>query len=345
MVAVRNHEADRYITGLPDTVSVFLVFGPDTGLVRERVNGILDKVVDDRHDPFQMVALAGDDIADDPGLLIDETRTIGLFQSRRAILVTAGRKSFVDAIRILLDEPPGDCAVVVSAGVLRADAPLRATCSRAKTAAAIECYPDQDRDIARLIDQELGAANLRITAEGRNALVAALGADRLTTRAEISKLVLYAHGRGEIGEEDIYAIVTGAAGHGFEDAVDAAFLGKRIQASETYYEVAATGEDLSVLVSAILRRCYLLHRMLVEIEAGTGRDHAMQKFGQTRLPPVRKNNILAQLNTWNSRQVMTLLDRLQDMAFKIRADSAGAPHVAARMLWTIATSKPGPRAR
>ncbi|MCC2098574.1 MAG: DNA polymerase III subunit delta, partial [Hyphomicrobiales bacterium] len=200
MVAVKNHEADRYIANLPNGLPVFLVFGSDTGLVSERVSGILKKVVEDRHDPFQMVTMAGDDLADNPGQLIEEANTIGLFQTRRAVHVTAGNKSFVEAIRILVAEPPQDCTVVISAGAMRPDAPLRSTCTRAKTAAAIECYPDQDRDIARLIDEDLRAAGLRIGASAKAALVAALGADRLTTRAEIEKLILYAHGKSEVVE-------------------------------------------------------------------------------------------------------------------------------------------------
>ena len=345
MVAVKNHEADRFVNAPLGNVSVFLVFGPDTGLVSERSIKLLDQAVADRHDPFQMVALSWDAIADDPGLLIDEARTIGMFEARRAIHVTAGRKSFVEAVRILISEPPKDCSIIITAGALRPDAPLRSSCSRAKTAAAIECYPDQDRDIARLIDEELKRADLAITAQARAALVASLGADRLTTRAEITKLMLYAHGQTEITEDDVYAIVTGAAGHAYEDAVDAAFLGKRTEASETYAAVAATGENVNVLTSAVLRRCFLLHRMLLEIEAGASRDNVMQKNGQMRMPPARKNSIIAQLNGWSSEKIMSVINRLEDMVFRIRADGAMSNVVAARMLWMIATSKPGQRSR
>lgn len=339
MVAVKNHEADRYIANLPNGLPVFLVFGSDTGLVSERVSGILKKVVEDRHDPFQMVTMAGDDLADNPGQLIEEANTIGLFQTRRAVHVTAGNKSFVEAIRILVAEPPQDCTVVISAGAMRPDAPLRSTCTRAKTAAAIECYPDQDRDIARLIDEDLRAAGLRIGASAKAALVAALGADRLTTRAEIEKLILYAHGKSEVVEEDVYASVAGAAGHAYEDAVDAAYLGKRSEASEVYSAVAATGENLNILVSACIRRCMLLHKMSVDVESGLSRDQAMEKHGQMRLPPFRKNALSSQLSMWRSHQLLALLDRLEDMSFKLRIDHELAHLTAARMLWTIASNR------
>jgi len=345
MVAVKNHEADRFVSQPPDSVSVFLVFGSDAGLVSERSGKLLDQAVADRHDPFQMVAMAGDDVADDPGKLIDEARTIGLFEARRAIHITAGRKSFVEPIKALISEPPGDCTIVISAGAMRGDAPLRSACARAKAAAAIECYPDQDRDIGRLIDDEVRHADLAITSQGRAALVAALGADRLTTRAEISKLVLYTHGQKEITEDDVYAIVTDAAGHAYDDAVDAAFLGKRSEATETYADVAAGGGNLNLFCNVVLRRCLLLHRMLLELEAGQSRDSVLQKYGQSKIPPVRKTMLIAQLNSWNSRQIKAVIERIEEMFFRIRADAAMAPVVAARVLWLIATSMPGQRSR
>ena len=53
---------------------------------------------------------------------------------------------------------------MIEAGELRPESPLRKACERAKTAVAIGCYPDGERDLAKLIDDELRASNLRIAA-------------------------------------------------------------------------------------------------------------------------------------------------------------------------------------
>ena len=52
-----------------------------------------------------------------------------------------------------------DCRIVIEAGELRAESPLRKACEKAKNAVAIGCYPDTERDLARLIDEELRLAN------------------------------------------------------------------------------------------------------------------------------------------------------------------------------------------
>ena len=87
---------------------------------------------------------------------------------------------------------------MIEAGELRPESPLRKACERAKTAVAIACYPDGERDLARLIDDELRTSNLRIAPDARAVLMSLLGGDRQASRNELRKLALYAHGKGEI---------------------------------------------------------------------------------------------------------------------------------------------------
>ena len=62
----------------------------------------------------------------------------------------------------------------------------------------LACYPDGERDLAKLIDDELRASDLRISQDARATLSALLGGDRQASRNELRKLTLYAHGQGEV---------------------------------------------------------------------------------------------------------------------------------------------------
>ena len=149
-----------------------------------------------------------------------------LFGGRRAIRVRAGSRSFASGIDTLADSPLKDCRIVIEAGELRPESPLRKACERAKTAVAIGCYPDGERDLAKLIDDELRVSNLRIAADARAALMALLGGDRQASRNELRKLTLYAHGKGEVTLEDVMAVVADASELKIDPIVDGAFAGK-----------------------------------------------------------------------------------------------------------------------
>src|SRR5690349_21225588 len=226
MVALKTGDIDSFVAKPDAARAVVLVFGPDAGLVSERVDALVKASVDDINDPFALVRLDGDTLASDPARLIDEATTVPLFGGRRAIRVRAGSRNIVPAVEAVLAVRLHDCRIVIEAGDLKRGAALRNVCERAKNAVAIPCYADAARDLARLIDEELRAADLAIAPDAREALAPLLGGDRRASRAELRKLMLYAHGRERIELDDVMAVVADASALGLETLVDAAFAGR-----------------------------------------------------------------------------------------------------------------------
>src|SRR2546427_10613430 len=90
MVALNRAAIEVYLAEPNPAQPIALVFGPDAGLVSERVQAILRATVEDLSDPFRLVRLEGDELAADPPRLLDEAGTIPLFGGKRAIWVNAG---------------------------------------------------------------------------------------------------------------------------------------------------------------------------------------------------------------------------------------------------------------
>src|SRR6187549_2284897 len=214
MVALRGKEIDAFLARPDPARPIILLYGPDAGLVRERADALLASAVDDPNDPFSLVRLDGDELSAEPSRLVDEAMTIPMFGGRRAMRVRAGSRSFASGVDTLADSPLKDCRIVIEAG------------ERAKTAVAIACYPDTERDLARLIDEELRTSNLRIAADARAVLMSLLGGDRQASRNELRKLALYSHGKGEIALDDVMTVVSDASELKLDPIVDGAFAGK-----------------------------------------------------------------------------------------------------------------------
>ena len=165
MVALKSSEIDRFVARPDPARPIVLVFGPDAGLVRERAEALIRGSVDDPKDPFQLARIDGDDLSSEPSRLVEEANTIPLFGGRRAVWVRAGGRNFAPAVEALIACSSPDCRVVIEAGDLRKTAPLRAVCERAKNAVTMQCYADGERDIVRLIDDEMREAGLSISPE------------------------------------------------------------------------------------------------------------------------------------------------------------------------------------
>jgi DNA polymerase-3 subunit delta len=225
MVALRGRDIDVFLKAPDPARPIILLYGPDAGLVRERADALVKSAVDDPADPFSLVRMDGDELSAEPSRLVEEAMTIPMFGGRRAIRVRAGSRSFASGVDTLSEMPIKDCRIVIEAGELRPESPLRKACERAKTAVAIGCYPDGERDLAKLIDEELRVSNLRIAPDARAVLMSLLGGDRQASRNELRKLALYAHGAGEATLDDVMAVVADASELKLDPIVDAAFAG------------------------------------------------------------------------------------------------------------------------
>src|SRR5271169_4282554 len=160
MVAIKAANVDAFVARPDPARPVMLVFGPDAGLVSERVTALVRASVDDVSDPFALARLEGEDVTANPARLVEEAQTIPLFGGRRAVWVKASGRNIAPAVEALLSVDIVDCRIIIEAGDLRRNAPLRVLCERAKNAAALPCYADSERDLGRLIDAEMRAAAL-----------------------------------------------------------------------------------------------------------------------------------------------------------------------------------------
>lgn len=336
MTAVRSRDAERFVAAPPDSAFLFLVFGSDAGMVRERALALVEKRVDNRHDPFQFVEMSGEAVAADPLALLDEANTTPLFGGRRAILVDAGAKSVIPAITSLVAAPAADCTVVLTAGALRRDAPLRKLVEGAKQGAAIECQPDAEADLQALIDRSLRDAGLVASPEARGLLLGALGEDRLMSRAELGKLALYMHGREHVEAKDVEAIVAHASNIASDRVVTAAFGGRADigAALEAYF--AQDGDAQQLLIGA-LRYAVALHRGRLAMERENGRpDAGVSALMRAGFGFMHRALMEEQLKNWSSARLGALIEPLRAAQTRARANAATAQMEAERALWSLA---------
>ena len=335
MVAIKNADADAFAAKPDAARPIVLLYGPDAGLVRERAERIIRGSVEDINDPFVLVRLEGDDLASNPSRLPDEAHTVPLFGGKRAIWIKAGGRNFAPAVEMLLSTPPIDCRVVIEAGELRKTSPLRTACEKAKAAAAIGCFADNERDLARLIDEEMRAAKLTITPEVRAALVSLIGGDRQASRSEIRKLALYAHGKERVELEDVLAVVADASALELDAVIDAAFAGKTGETEAQFAKTLGDGTSTGTIVGAALRHVAQLHKARLAVEAGERTDQALYSF----VPPVhfsRKAQVESALSAWTSARLARAMDVLAAASLEVRRTSALANAIGQRALLDIA---------
>jgi DNA polymerase III subunit delta len=338
MVAVKAADVDAFVARPDPARRVVLVFGPDAGLVSERVAAVLKASVDDVNDPFALARLDGEELAAEPSRLIEEALTMPLFGGRRAVWVKAGSRNIAPAVEALLGadifNAATQCRVVIEAGDLRRNAPLRTLCERAKNAAALPCYADSERDRARLIDEEMKAAGLSLTPDARALLIPLLGGDRAASRSEIRKLALYARGRGQVDVEDVAAVVSDASALALEDIVDAAFAGRPAELETQLAKARTAGSTPGSILFNAQRQLAQLHKWRIAIDEGGSVSLDMLQ------PPLhfrRRASVEAALKAWSAARLSVAMADLATAVLESRRNPVLADTIAERALLAIAT--------
>jgi len=336
MSVIASAAADAFIAKEAGRHSFHLVHGPDEGLTHERTQAIARKILGDEEDPLNFLRLDGDQIARDPGALADEAHAIPMFGGRRVVWIDAQRQDLLPALSPLLAKPPQGCAIVVRAQQLRKDSPLRRAFEKAASAVVIECYPDEQASLSRLIDGEVQAAGMAIAPDAQSALSVLLGADREATRGEIAKLILYTMGRSRIELEDLEAVVSGAAPSKLDRVIDRSLTGDVRGTAASAAEFLNEGGEGEQLMGRLIAHFMLLHRLRLEMDRSRSPDAA-------RLPPHVKLSQSArralprQVETWTLETIARRLPAVQAASANVRARPLLAELMATRMLWSLAT--------
>jgi DNA polymerase-3 subunit delta len=334
MVAFKAADVERFAVRPDPGVPIFLVYGPDAGMVSERVAALVRASVDDPSDPFALAILTGEALAETPERLVEEAHTIPLFGGRRAIHVKAGGRNIQSAVEQVVAAPPGaDCRIIIETGDLKKNSPLRMLAEKSPAAAALPCYPDGPRDLARLIDDEMHRARITITPAARDLLASLIGGDRRASRSEIEKLILYTLGEKRIDVPDVMAVVTDATNPVMDSLIDAAFAGAANDVEANFAKVQSSGTAATTIASALVRQAAALHMLRLAVDSGISLDELLKRQG---VHFSRTRAVGAALRAWPARRLERLIGQLGDISLDVRRDSKLAYPKMERALLMIA---------
>lgn len=338
MAQKKAHEVDGWLARPDDKIRIILFYGPDRGLVSERAKRFAGKTGLSADDPFSVVRLEAAEIEQLPGRLIDEARMVPMFSDRRLVWVrNAGtHKALAEDVKVLVSEPPRDAIILIEGGDLKKGAGLRAVVEAAASAMALPCYADETRGVDAVIDEELQKAGMTISLEARQALRRSLGGDRLASRGEVEKLVLYAQGHDQITVEDVSLSIGDVAGLSVDEVVDAVLEGKLDAFETSFSRLNASGNQIQAILSAMMRQFQALHAMRGVMDA---KGQSAASAVAAARPPVffsRRKTVENALQRWGAEGAGRVLERLQNAVLQTRRRPDLAEAIARHTLLAIA---------
>jgi DNA polymerase-3 subunit delta len=332
VTALKAHEVERFLKR-PDLDSgILLVYGPDTGLVRETAQRLVRHYAGDA-DSMGLVTLDGSELDGDPGRLAVEARTSSLFGERRVVRVRNAGKSATVPVGELAEDPSG-AIVVLEAGNLAPRDPLRALVEGAKTGRALPCYADSDETILRLIGESLSAAGIRAEPDVATTLRDQLGNDREVTRREIEKLVLFAEQSKVLTREDVLTLCADNAALVLDEIADAIGTGHAEKLDQALSRALAVSINPQQLLSSVMQHFAQLRRWRTVVDSGVGARDVLE--GARPKPHFSRRSALEQeLRLWSDASLAIATSRLHDATGESRKNYGRSETVVRRVFLAL----------
>lgn len=333
---VKPRDIAALLKTVDPSVRAVLVFGRDEGLVRERAEKIGKQVAEDLSDPFQVARPGLNDIKESPSILLDEVSAISMLGGRRLVRLEGAGNESTEAVKLVLESNQGDGLLVITAGDLKPTSSLRKTMEAAKNGLAIACYEDSAQDLMGLIQNVLSDAGLSATQDAVAYLVDNLGGDRMVSRGELEKLVLYkGNAGGQVTIEDAKACVGDTSALALNQIGEAVTAGNLVNLEKLLERAWTAGHSAIPILRHLQSRLMRFHLARGMMDQGMNASEAVNKLR----PPVffgERDRFIGELSRWSSRKIEMALDILLEAELDCKTTGNPADVICARALLRLA---------
>lgn len=318
---------------------VILVYGPDSGLMKERSKSMAYTVVEDINDPFNAVTLSTNILSEDPARLTDEAGAISMMGGDRLIRIQDATDKITQLIKAYLENPSQSALVILEAGELSPRSSLRKLCEATKTAAAVPCYIEDERDLSRFIRETCQANQIRIDQDAVSWLAANISGNRQKARAELEKLITYKGAdKTPINIEDARACCGQAGALVLDDLIYATAGHNTADALKTFNQLMQEGISFIVILRALQTHFRKLHIAKSKIESGDAPESAMKSI----TPPIffkQQPAFKKQLHRWSLSGITNILQKLMDLESQCKQTGMPVETLCAQAVMGISKSR------
>jgi DNA polymerase-3 subunit delta len=340
---IETRNAETFAKNPGAQLLAILIYGPDSGLVRQRAQELARSVVPDLADPFRVFETTADALLSDPARLRDEAAAIALTGGRRVVSVREAGDPLAALLGGFLAQPPcvppQAALVVIEAGELKPRSALRGLFEGAKNAAALACYADEGAQLSDLIRKTLAAERVSASGEALRYLAENLGGDRMVTLRELEKLAIYAGPGATVDLADAVAVVGDSAALTMDEVAMAAAGGEFAALDRALNRVFLEGAQPVAVLRAVARHFERLRQAGIAVAGGVGDEAAMAALR----PAVffqHKPRFRAAQRRWNAARAADALARLVETEILCKTTGMPAETVCRQALFDLAQDAP-----
>lgn len=307
---ISSKAIDGFIASPQREHRAVLIYGADSGLVRERAGKITKAILgDSASDPFAKIELSEAELLADPPRLADELSSVSMMCPKRVIIIYDAGNNLSKIVEPAYSCFHKDNFLIITADELSGKSSLRTFFEKNADCAALACYRDEMRDVQAIIRQKLDAANIIYDREVLDYLAGQLGNDRYVTYQELDKLITYAGDEKKLSLNDVQLLVDYNQDTQLDDIVGAVADRNLVALEKTLTQHLREGTQPIMYLRSLQRYFNRLYAIRAQMQQGQSAEMVISGLR----PPVfwkQKDPLIRHANSWNIENIIKALKLL-----------------------------------
>ena len=302
---IQNYKIDQYCKDLIPVTPAILLYGQDYGLISERSSIIINSFFissQEQHNSLNIIDILHNDVLSNPAILETEANSISLLSSKKVIRIKDTNDALYKAAEDYLLNAYKDCLIIFLSESLSPRSKIRKLFEAHKEAVILPCYHDENNNILSLIRNTFKEEGIYADDDSINLFANYLGADRLITKTEIEKAILYAGKDKKLDSKDFTSFISDQASLSIDELYDLSLAGNLKDAYRVLVKIQKEGTPAIQILRSFIRQMQSLYNI---INASALNSNISNIIDSIR-PPIyfkRKSNIKTQVQKWSLQKV------------------------------------------
>ncbi|MDC1356249.1 DNA polymerase III subunit delta [Pseudomonadota bacterium] len=301
--------------------NVFLLYGPNYGLVDLLYKKIINILSINLKDPFNVSKIDGNAFKDNPSTLSDNISTFGMSKDKRTVLLDLTHitlnKIIEDTILKTLKEKNDDYLLLIKASNLGSKNELVRFIEKLDNGVLIPCYEENTNEVKIQITKLFNQYKFKCHPDFVSTLSSKFNSDSSVNLMEIKKLEIFLIDNENITEEMIISLITDNKNINLNKIIQLCSSGKISEALFSYdkiYENSSTDINITRL---FIKYFKVIEKILLAFENGYNISETINNMK----PPIffKDRPLLTfQCQLWSLKKVNLILKRLIEIELKCK---------------------------
>ena len=294
-----------------------LLYGSNEGLIRENYNKLKNIF---NQASYEEISVIGKSISEQPEILIDEIKTVSMFNDHKIITIDQPIDKNVEIFEEAFAMLPSNTLIIVLANNLKKTSKIRKFFENSKNLFACANYEDDLRSNSQQIQTLEKYIDKAFNKDIKNYLNQNLSSDRMISNHEVDKIILLYYGNDATPElEEIKLIFNDNSDLGLSKISQLAFSGKPNKVSINLNRIFAEGVNPIAVVRTMLNYVQRIQVTQIALRKTNDFESAIKSLK----PPVfwkDKDNFKLHCKKWPINETILNFNLLVHTELSCKAD-------------------------